>query len=276
MKLPFTKMHGLGNDFVVIEALREPLVLSAAQYARLADRRLGIGCDQVLVIERAREADADFYLAIRNADGSAAEQCGNGLRCVARHLVERGFTSRRQLRLSTLGGLFEAEVLDGGEVRVDMGAPRLSPEAIPFVAETRATSYRLAVAGGELEIGAVSLGNPHAVLRVPDVAVAPVAALGPLLEHHARFPQRANVGFMEIVDRGHLRLRVFERGSGETPACGSGACAAVVWGRLAGWLDETVRVSLPGGDLVVSWPGEGSTVRLTGPATTVFEGTIEI
>ncbi len=272
----FVKMHGLGNDFVVIDAIRQQVALSPEAIRRLADRRRGIGCDQVLLVERPQSPDADFRYRIFNADGGEVEQCGNGARCFARFVRDEGLTTKDRIPVETLAGLIELEVLADGQVRVDMGEPVFEPQRIPFQAEARAPSYALEVNGENLDIGAVSMGNPHAVLRVEDVAEAPVVRLGPAIEHHPRFPQRANVGFMQILDRGHIRLRVFERGVGETEACGTGACAAVAVGRLQGLLDEDVQVSLPGGDLVISWAGEGAPLYMTGPAERVFEGSIEL
>ena len=272
----FVKMHGLGNDFVVIDAIRQHVELPPDAIRHIADRRRGIGCDQVLLVERPQSPDADFRYRIFNADGGEVEQCGNGARCFARFVRDEGLTSKDRIPVETLAGLIELEVLADGQVRVDMGEPVFEPQRIPFQAEARAPSYALEVNGESLDIGAVSMGNPHAVLRVEDVSEAPVARLGPAIEHHPRFPQRAHVGFMQILDRGRIRLRVFERGVGETEACGTGACAAVVVGRLQGLLDEEVQVSLPGGDLVISWAGEGAPLYMTGPAERVFEGSIEL
>lgn len=270
----FTKMHGLGNDFIVVDTLTAPLELGAEQVRRLADRRLGVGCDQLLIIGAATDPGADFRYVIYNADGSRAEQCGNGVRCIARHLADRGLAEGPELVLQGDAGRVRARLEADGAVTVEMGVPRLEPAAIPFAAERRAPGYALEVVGREVDIGAVSMGNPHAVLFVDDVDRAPVATLGPAIESHPRFPQRANVGFLQVVDRTHARLRVYERGAGETPACGSGACAAAVAGRLRGLLDERVRIRLPGGELVLSWPGEGAPVWMTGPAVSVFEGQI--
>jgi diaminopimelate epimerase len=276
MDLRFTKMHGLGNDFVVIDAVTQEVTLSPAQVRFLADRRRGIGCDQVLVAEPARLADTDFRYRIYNADGGEVEMCGNGARCFARFVREAGLTDRDRLTVETRAGLISLTLRPDGEVSVDMGVPRLAPAEVPFVAEAQAPRYALEAAGEHVEIGAVSMGNPHAVLQVADVDTAPVAHLGAAIESHARFPERANVGFMHALGRGHIRLRVYERGVGETPACGTGACAAVVVGRVQGLLDETVAVDLAGGRLTVSWRGPGQSVQLTGPATRVFEGTIRL
>ncbi|MGD8206774.1 MAG: diaminopimelate epimerase [Thiohalocapsa sp.] len=272
----FTKMHGLGNDFVVIDAIGQPVAMTPALSRRLADRRFGIGCDQVLLVEPARLPGTDLHYRIFNADGSEVEQCGNGARCFARYVRDHGLSDRDEIRVGTAAGVIVLRIETDGQVSVDMGAPRLAPQAIPFVADHRADSYGLVVDGTGVRVGCVSMGNPHAVLRVDAVERAPIATLGPALEHHDRFPKRVNAGFMEIVDAGHIRLRVWERGAGETLACGTGACAAVVIGRLWGELDERVRVTLPGGDLVIEWPGEGANVTMTGPATTVFEGDIRL
>lgn len=274
MKLHFIKMQGLGNDFVVINGVRQTVTLNAEQIRLLADRRFGVGCDQVLLVEAAESAEVDFRYRIFNADGGEVGQCGNGARCLARFVRDQGLTERDELCVETLSGRLQLRLEADGQVTVDMGQPRLEPVEIPFFADERAPRYLIAADGVELEIGAVSMGNPHAVLKVDDVGHAPVAHLGPLLERHGRFPQRANVGFMQIVAPDYIRLRVFERGAGETLACGSGACAAVVAGRLWGRLGPNVRVELPGGELNIHWAGEGESVMMTGPATTVFEGWI--
>ncbi|MDS4031695.1 MAG: diaminopimelate epimerase [Candidatus Contendobacter sp.] len=276
MKLNFTKMHGLGNDFVVIDGINQTVMLESAQVRRLADRHFGIGCDQVLLVEAPDRPETDFRYRIFNADGGEVEQCGNGARCFARFVRDRQLTDKDDLRVMTAAGPLRLRLLPEGQVAVDMGQPRLEPADAPFFATERAARYPIAADGAELEIGVVSMGNPHAVLMVDNVDQTPVAHLGPLLERHGRFPQRANVGFMQIVAPDHVRLRVFERGTGETLACGSGACAAVVVGRLWGLLWPNVRVELPGGELRIHWAGEGEPVTLTGPATTVFEGWIEL
>lgn len=276
MKIRFTKMHGLGNDFVVINAIDQHVELTPERASFLAHRRLGVGCDQVLVVESSRDPEADFGYRIFNADGSEVEQCGNGARCFARFARDQGLIDKDEIRVSTAGGLIVLRVQPDGQVSVDMGQPRLNPALIPFEADKPAISYPLEVDGQTHEIAAVSMGNPHAVLRVERVQSAPVARLGPLIERHSRFPRRVNVGFMEVVAEDHVRLRVYERGAGETLACGTGACAAVVAGRIQGLLGETVAVDLPGGRLMISWPGEGASVIMTGPATTVFEGTIDL
>ena len=275
MKLYFTKMHGIGNDFVVIDAIKQSVALTPAAIRALADRHVGIGCDQLLLVEAPTRADADFRYRIFNADGGEVEQCGNGARCFARFVREHDLSDRDELCVETAAGLLRLRLLADGRVAVDMGQPRLEPAEVPFFATERAARYPIAADGAELEIAAVSMGNPHAVLMVEDVECAPVAHLGPLLERHGRFPNRANVGFMQILAPDHIRLRVFERGTGETRACGSGACAAVVAGRLWGLLWPNVRVDLPGGTLEIHWAGEGEPVTMIGPATTVFEGWIE-
>ncbi|MBS3785885.1 MAG: diaminopimelate epimerase [Gammaproteobacteria bacterium] len=272
MSLSFTKMQGLGNDFVVLDGVRESIRLMPEQIRHIADRRLGVGCDQLLLVEPATLAGADFRYRIWNADGGEVEHCGNGIRCVARFIAERGLSDARHLTFQTRHGLIRTERLNDGRVRVDMGPPMLEPARIPFLADTRANQYPLRVADNIWQIAAVSMGNPHAVLRVDDVDQAPVDTLGPLIEQHADFPERVNVGFMQIVDRQHLRLRVFERAVGETPACGTGACAAVVAAILNGWTDAKVEVSVPGGQLMIDWQGVNTPVWMTGPAVSVFEG----
>ncbi|BCO32331.1 diaminopimelate epimerase [Thiohalobacter sp. COW1] len=276
MQLRFTKMHGLGNDFVVIDAVNQTVSLSRDQVRWLADRHRGIGCDQLLLVEPATDPAADFRYRIYNADGGEVEQCGNGARCFMRFVHDQGLTARRALTVQTLAGPIALRLEDDGQVTVDMGPPRLEPAAIPFQAPARAPVYSLEVEGQEYTIGALSMGNPHAVLTVEDIDRAPVATLGPRIEHHPRFPNRVNVGFMQIDAPDHIHLRVFERGVGETRACGTGACAAAVAGRLQGRLDARVRVSLPGGDLVISWSGEDASVFMTGPAVSVFEGTLQL
>ncbi|KAB2927694.1 MAG: diaminopimelate epimerase [Candidatus Contendobacter sp.] len=276
MKLNFTKMQGLGNDFVVIDGINQTVMLDTVRIRRLADRHFGVGCDQVLLVEAPDRPETDFRYRIFNADGGEVEQCGNGARCFARFVRDHKLTDKDDLRVMTAAGPLRLRLQPEGQVAVDMGQPRLEPADAPFFATERAARYPIAADGVELEIGVVSMGNPHAVLLMDDVDRAPVAHLGPLLERHGRFPQRANVGFMQVVAPDHIRLRVFERGTGETLACGSGACAAVVAGRLWGLLWPNVRVELPGGELSVHWAGEGESVTLTGPATTVFEGWIEL
>ena len=276
MDLKFTKMHGLGNDFVIIDAINQAVALTPAQIRQIADRHLGVGCDQLLLVESSNRPDSRFRYRIFNADGGEVEQCGNGARCFARFVRARGLADGDRIAVHTATGLLELLVHEDGSVTVDMGAPRLEPREIPFEAPAPAPLYALSVDGETIEISAVSMGNPHAVLTVPHAATAPVSRLGPAIEHHPRFPRHANVGFMEVVARDRIRLRVFERGAGETLACGSGACAAVVAGRLQDLLDETVSVELTGGELVVSWAGDNQPVLMTGPATFVFEGTIQL
>ena len=276
MIFKFTKMHGIGNDFIVIDTINQTVTLKAEHIRHLADRRFGIGCDQVLLVEASQRADADFRYRIFNADGGEVEQCGNGARCFARFVHDQGLTDKNQLLVETLAGLLSLYLLPDGQVTVNMGQPRLEPVDVPFLATERALRYAIAVDGMELDIGVVSMGNPHAVVMVNDVDQAPVAHLGPLLERHSRFPKRANIGFMQVVDPKHIRLRVFERGAGETLACGSGACAAVVVGRLWDRLRSNVRVELPGGELAIHWTGEGESVTMTGRAVTIFEGWIEL
>lgn len=276
MMLEFSKMHGLGNDFVVIDAISQPVELSPGQVRWLADRRLGVGCDQLLLVEAATAADTDFRYRIFNADGGEVGQCGNGARCFMRFVHDRGLTQKREVRVETASGRLQLILEDDGQITVDMGEPRLEPGDLPFDAPAYAATYALKVDGEEVEIAAVSMGNPHAVTVVEDIETARVARLGPLIERHPRFPQRVNAGFMQIVDFETIRLRVYERGAGETLACGSGACAAVVAGRLRDLLAPRVKVALRGGDLVVSWTGRGSPVYMTGPATQVFQGRIEL
>lgn len=276
MQLRFTKMHGLGNDFVVIDGVNQAFVPDAEQIRFLADRRFGVGCDQVLLVERPWAEGADFGYRIFNADGGEVEQCGNGARCFARYVREHGLSAKDRIVVDTRGARLTLEIGADGQVTVDMGVPELEPARIPFEAPAMAPEYALEVAGQTYRIGAVSMGNPHAVLLVDDVDSAPVATLGPLIESHPRFPRRVNAGFMEVVDRSHVRVRVYERGAGETLACGSGACAAVVAGRLQQRLGSEVAVDLRGGRLVISWHGPGQPVTMTGPATTVFEGQMEL
>lgn len=276
MLLKFSKMHGLGNDFVVLDAIHQTVALDQPTVQRLADRRFGIGCDQLLLVEPPTQSGVDFRYRIFNADGGEVEQCGNGARCFARYVRDHGLTDKNEIVVETAGGIIVLTLTDDGLVTVNMGMPRLAPVEIPFDAPAQSISYALNIDGQTLELGAVSMGNPHAVLRVEDVERTAVEQIGPLVESHPRFPKRVNVGFMQVVDRGHIRLRVFERGAGETLACGTGACAAVVAGRLRGWLDSPVRVSLPGGDLIIAWAGEGEPVWMTGPAVEVFQGAIEL
>jgi diaminopimelate epimerase len=273
MKLHFTKMHGLGNDFVVIDGVRQDVRLSTAVLRLLADRRFGVGCDQILLVERATRPDADFRYRIFNADGGEVEHCGNGARCFVKFVRDQGLTDRRRIIVETAGGLIALEEADDGAVTVDMGPPRFAPADVPFEAQADAPVHVLDVDGTSVELSVLSMGNPHAVQVVADVDRAPVAAEGPRIEHHRRFPQRVNAGYLQVIDRANIRLRVWERGVGETLACGTGACAAVVTGIRRGLLDAVVRVATRGGTLVIEWRGPGHPVLMTGPATTVFEGT---
>lgn len=279
-KLKFTKMHGLGNDFMVVDAVRQPFFRpEAAPIARWADRHTGIGFDQLLVVEPARSAEADFRYRIFNADGGEVEQCGNGARCFARFVAEQGLTGKREIAVETMRGIIRPKLEENGLVTVDMGAPRFAPEDVPFIllaGETpQQTQYTLTHGGRQAQASMVGMGNPHAVMRVDDVQTAPVAEWGAALQQHPRFPERVNAGFMQVLDEHHIRLRVYERGTGETQACGTGACAAAVAGVRLGLLasGKPVRVSLPGGDLSVCWQ-EGGTVMMTGPAVRVFDGEI--
>ena len=270
----FTKMHGLGNDFIIFDAPPGGAP-DADAIRRLADRFTGIGFDQALMLEPPRKPGTAVYYRIFNADGREVEQCGNGARCIARLIGERAAAPQSDLVLDSPGGLVQAQ-LKGDRVSVTMGVPDFNPASLPFEASGEAYVYPLSVGASEVEIGAVSVGNPHAVIRVPAVADAPVARLGPAIENHSRFPRRTNVGFMEVVDRGHIRLRVHERGTGETRACGTGACAAVAVGRRHGLLDENVQVDLPGGRLDIQWKGPGEPIWMTGPAERAFEGEVQL
>ncbi|MBK7674507.1 diaminopimelate epimerase [Accumulibacter sp.] len=276
MKLTFAKMHGLGNDFVVIDGFRQSVELTVEQLRFLADRHFGVGCDQVLLVQQAGQAGVDFRYRIFNADGGEVEQCGNGARCFVRFVHEQGLTDKLEIRVETLRGVIAPRLGEDGAVTVDMGPPVFAPDQIPFVSATDDLLQVLLLAGDEIAITAVGMGNPHAVQLVADVDTAPVDRQGPQIESHPRFPQRVNAGFMQIVDRHAIRLRVFERGVGETLACGTGACAAVVAGIARGLLDSPVRVAMRGGDLTVAWNGTGSPVLMTGPAVTVFKGEIEL
>src|SRR5687768_5168883 len=275
MKLKFTKMHGLGNDFVVIDAVNQQISLSPEQLRRLADRHLGVGCDQILLIEKA-EGDGDFRYRIFNADGGEVEQCGNGARCFVRYVHDRGMTDKKEVRIETLSGVVIPKLEEDGEVTVNMGVPKFEPREIPFIAQQRAPTYPLRLDDKQVEISVVSMGNPHAVRVVSDLDNAPVLTEGPLIEKHSRFPQRVNAGYMEIIDPHHIRLRVYERGAGETLACGTGACAAAVAGIQRGVLESPVKVSFFTGDLFIRWEGENQPVWMTGPAVAVFDGEIEL
>ena len=276
MEIEFTKMHGLGNDFVVIDGINQDIDLSEDQVRYLADRHFGVGCDQLLLVEAAETDDVDFVYRIFNADGGEVEQCGNGARCFAVFVREKGLTDKDLIRVETASGVIELHVQDDGQIMVDMGVPEFSPWNIPFNADTRLNEYSLDVNGQMLKIGAVSMGNPHAVTIVDNIETAAVDELGAGIENHPLFPNRVNAGFMQIINESHILLRVFERGAGETLACGTGACAAVAVGCLQGHLSDRVQVDLPGGSLQISWQGEASPVMMTGPATTVFEGKITV
>ena len=283
MKLKFTKMHGAGNDFIVVDAINQQVDLSVAQWRRLADRRFGIGADQILVVERPTDAGVDFRYRIFNNDGGEVEQCGNGSRAFVRFVVDKGLTQARSIRVQTMSGIINPRLEDDGSVTVDMGAPRLVPADVPFdetglagMVQGDDTLWPLPVGDETVFVSVVSMGNPHAVQVVDDVDTAPVEETGPLIERHVRFPKRVNAGYLQVVDRHHIRLRVFERGAGETLACGTGACAAVVAGIRRGLLDSPVRVSARGGELSIAWAGPDQPVYLSGPAVSVFEGEVEV
>ena len=283
MRLRFTKMQGAGNDFVVLDGIAQPVALTAAQLRRLADRRFGVGADQILLVERAQQPGVDFRYRIFNADGGEVEQCGNGARCFVRFVHDRGLTPKRAIRVETLGGIIEPRLEDDGRVTVDMGVPVFEPARVPFDAEGlvareegRDRLWPLQVRGRTIEVSVLSMGNPHAVQRVDDVDDAPVAQDGPLIEHHPRFARRVNAGFMQVLGPDAIRLRVWERGAGETLSCGTGACAAAVAGILRGALESPVAVHTRGGELLIRWDGPAQPVLMTGPAETVFEGEIEL
>jgi diaminopimelate epimerase len=276
MLLKFTKMHGLGNDFVVIDGFSRNVSLSSAQFRFLADRHFGVGCDQILLVEKPTRPDADFRYRIFNADGGEVEQCGNGARCFVRFVHDKGLSAKTGIRVETASGIIEPRLEADGQVTVNMGAPRFEPREIPFLAEKRALTYPLPVGDSIIDISAISMGNPHAVQVVDHIDYAPVAEQGMLIENHPAFPARVNAGFMQVVDRTHIKLRVFERGAGETLACGTGACAAAVAGIARGLLDAQVQVSTRGGELAIRWEGEDQPVWMTGPAVTVFEGEINL
>ncbi len=276
MRLAFTKMHGAGNDFVVLDGVCQNIALSPEQLRLLADRHFGVGCDQILLVEKSQRPEADFRYRIFNADGGEVEQCGNGARCFVRYVHDKKLTHKREIVVETKSGLISPRLEDDGRVTVNMGAPIFEPARIPFVSDSSEVTQVLDVAGAAIEITAVSMGNPHAVQVVVDANAAPVAEQGPLIEHHPRFPRRVNAGFMQVVDRAHIRLRVYERGAGETLACGTGACAAVVAGIRRGLLDEQVNVATHGGVLTIRWAGEDQPVLMTGPAVMVFDGEINL
>ena len=276
MYLKFTKMHGLGNDFVVLDGITQAIALNPAQLKFIADRHFGIGCDQILLVEKAGVPDADFRYRIFNADGGEVQQCGNGARCFVRFVHDKALTGKSEIRVETASGIIIPKLEQDGQVTVNMGVPRFEPQDIPFVAEARQLTYTLELQDGSVEISALSMGNPHAVQVVNNADTAPVGQQGPLIESHVRFPQRVNAGFMQVLARDHIKLRVYERGAGETLACGTGACAAVVAGITRGLLDSEVRVTTHGGDLVIRWEGEGQPVFMSGPAVAVFEGEINV
>jgi diaminopimelate epimerase len=269
-------MQGLGNDFVVIDAVRQSVSLTRNQARRLADRHRGIGCDQILIAETPTDSGVDFFFRIYNADGGEVGQCGNGARCFARFVRDKGLTDKTHIRVTTRAGPMDLNVEPDGSVNVNMGIPEFEPTKIPFEAPARQPVYSLVVNGREVKISALAIGNPHAVQEVEDVARAPVAKMGPIIESHPRFPRRVNAGFMQVVDRDRIKLRVYERGVGETLACGSGACAAAVAGIRLGKLENRVQVEVQGGVLSIHWQGEGHPVWMTGPAETVFEGRIAL
>ncbi len=276
MKLRFTKMQGQGNDFVVIDAVRQEVRLTPEVARRIADRHFGVGCDQILVVEKARTAGTDFRYRIYNADGGEVEQCGNGSRCFVRFVVDEGLSAKREIRVETASGVIAPKLEDSGEVTVDMGPPRFNPREVPFEAGEEKLVYPITVGGATVEVSVLSMGNPHAVQVVEDVESAPVTTQGPLIEHHPAFPRRVNAGYMQALSRDHVKLRVWERGAGETLACGTGACAAVVAGIRRGLLDAEVTVTTRGGDLKIRWMGQGHPVMMTGDAVRVFDGEIEI
>ena len=276
MQIYFTKMHGLGNDFVVIDAINQDINLNPEQIRFIANRHFGVGCDQILLVETADEEGIDFRYRIYNADGGEVEQCGNGARCFATFVREQGLTDKKTISVITMSGKIILQVEDDGRVTVNMGPPVLSPEQIPFIAEQQKNQYAIDISGDIITIGAVSMGNPHGVVIIDDIKTAPVETLGPLIQQHEVFPNQANIGFMQILDRQHIKLRVYERGAGETLACGTGACAAVVVGNLQGYLDQSVNVSLLGGELSIYWAGGESPVMMTGPTATLFTGSMSL
>lgn len=276
MQLRFTKMHGLGNDFMVLDLISQHAHIQPKHVRLWGDRKTGVGFDQLLIVETPSTPDVDFRYRIFNADGSEVEQCGNGARCFARFVFDKRLTVKKQIRVETRGGIIELLLKGDGQVRVDMGAPRLQATEIPFIAEAETLSHAVQVEGETVELAVVSMGNPHGVLRVADVDQAPVLTLGPKLECHPRFPQKANIGFLQIIDAQRARLRVWERGVGETRACGTGACAAAVAGIRQGWLKSPVSIELPGGLLNIEWDGVGQSVLMTGPATRVYEGQVRV
>lgn len=283
MKLKFTKMHGAGNDFVVIDAINQAVNFTPDQWRLIADRRFGVGADQILVVEKSTSTGVDFRYRIFNSDGGEVEQCGNGARAFVKFVVDKGLTDRREIRVETMSGIISPRLEDDGRITVDMGQPVFNSHNVPFDSTGLTPSKKylaelwpLDIPGKQVSIVVISMGNPHAVQVVDDVDTAPVAIDGPAIEQHSRFPNRVNAGFMQITDRQHVKLRVYERGSGETLACGTGACAAVVAGIELGLLDSPVSVSTRGGELSIDWRGHGEAVMLTGPAVSVYEGSIDI
>ena len=276
MRLRFTKMHGLGNDFVMLDGVSQKLKINSDKIRFLADRNFGIGCDQILIVEPPRSAEADFCYRIFNQDGNEVENCGNGARCFALFVLDRELTKKKTIKVETQAGLLTLIVEADNQVTVDMGPPELSPEKIPFTAKQQSLSYPIQVANKVMDISAVSMGNPHAVMLVDNVEKANVEKLGPLIESHETFPNKVNAGFLEINSRKSGKLRVFERGVGETLACGTGACAAMVSAKLLNLFDSTATLSLPGGDLTINWEGGNNPVKMTGPATIVFHGQIKL
>lgn len=276
LSIQFSKMHGLGNDFMVIDGINQAITLTPELIAGWADRNFGIGFDQLLLVERAQSDAALFKYRIFNADGSEVAQCGNGARCFARFVREKGLTEARIIPVETNNGLLELKMIDDERVQVNMGIPNFEPQKIPLLRNQRAAQYQLALDEISLSISALSIGNPHAVILVEDVDSALVETIGPAVESHPDFPQRVNVGFMQIIERNHFRLRVYERGTGETMACGSGACAAMAAGQMLGLLDHTATASLRGGDLILDWQGEGKPVMMTGSTAMVYQGEITV
>ncbi len=276
LQFNFTKMHGLGNDFVVIDAINQKIDLSSEQIRFIADRHFGVGCDQLLLVETANEEEVDFRYRIFNADGGEVEQCGNGARCFATFVREQGLTDQKTISVITMSGKIVLQIENDGQVTVNMGAPILSPKDIPFIAEQQKNQYDIVVSDRVITIGAVSMGNPHAVVVINDIETAPVETLGPLIQQSEFFPKQANIGFMQVTDKNHAKLRVYERGAGETLACGTGACAAMVAGYLQGYFDTSVKMSLVGGDLSIFWAGGETPVMMTGPTATLFTGSMTI
>ncbi len=275
-RLRFAKMQGQGNDFVVVDGVRQEVVLAPDRVRAIADRHFGVGCDQLLVVERPVSPENDFRYRIYNADGGEVEQCGNGARCFARFVLDEGLTAKREIRVETASGVIVPKVEASGQVTVDMGPPRFEPSEVPFLAREPGIVHALTLDGATVEVSVLSMGNPHAVQVVDDVDRAPVAVQGPLLERHPAFPRRVNAGYMQVLSRGHVRLRVWGRGAGEPLACGTGACAAVVAGVRRGLLDRDVRVATRGGDLRIRWPADGANVMMTGDAVRVFDGEIGV